>query len=548
MAETKTKLIFGHPVGLYMLFFTELWERFSYYGMRAILVLFLTEQTTSAFPGLGWSNSDALLLYSTYIAAVYIASIPGGYLADKFFGQKKATLYGGFLLCLGHLILVFQDIYAFYIGLIFIVMGVGLLKPNISTMVGGLYKDNDKRRDIGFTIFYIGINIGGFLGPILVASIASVYGWHYGFGIAGLGMLLGQIVYVYGLKHFKHIPSTIKKQTKEEKKLELPLTKIEKDRIIILLLSFLIVIIFWGAFEQAGGLMNLYAREKIDRNIFGVEIDTAFFQSVNSLYILLLGLPVAFIWQWLKNRKKESSSLFKMIIGTLIMGFGFVFLTIASAETSAQPFGKGMVVWLLLAYLFHTIGELSLSPVILSYITKLSPKRYSSRMMGVYWAAVGVGGFLAGMVGQSAQLVQPKAQVSKMFVQHDININQNTPITFEGFAYLNNEEVILQSKENSFDRQSFLIYEFDSIQDKIFHESIKETSLVNPKSVMIEYNNSEVSENNYTAMFRFLEDENELEKKIFINITIFTTIFSLVLLVFLRRLKKLTHGAEDNEV
>ena len=249
--------IFGHPKGLFVLFFTEMWERFSYYGMRAILVLYLVTQTTGDNPGLGWTSGEALALYGWYTMLVYVASIPGGWIADRLIGQKKSVLIGGLTLCLGHSILAVEQMWAFYSGLGLIIAGVGLLKPNISTMVGGLYEQGDIRRDKGFTIFYIGINIGAFLSSLIVGYVGEVHGWHFGFGLAGIGMLLGQLVYMAGQKHLIHVGNLLTKteNPEEKEKYNQPLTKIETDRVKVLLLSFLIVIVFWGAFEQAGGLM-----------------------------------------------------------------------------------------------------------------------------------------------------------------------------------------------------------------------------------------------------------------------------------------------------
>ncbi len=292
MATTKPatqKQLFGHPVGLYILFFTEMWERFSYYGMRAILVLYLVAQTTEDNAGLGWSNGEALALYGWYTMLVYVASIPGGWIADKFLGQKKSVLYGGILLVIGHSVLAIEQMWAFYSGLGFIIAGVGMLKPNISTMVGGLYKQGDIRRDKGFTIFYIGINVGAFLSSLIVGTVGEVYGWHYGFGLAGIGMALGLLQYVYGQKYLKHVGNFLgTSENKIEKEaMDKPLTKIEKDRVVVLFISFILVIIFWGAFEQAGGLMNLYASDKTNRILsfslpfIGNEVPASWFQSLN---------------------------------------------------------------------------------------------------------------------------------------------------------------------------------------------------------------------------------------------------------------------------
>ncbi|CAM3290952.1 peptide MFS transporter [Aequorivita lipolytica] len=398
----KQKELFGHPVGLYILFFTEMWERFSYYGMRAILVLYLVAEASSGNPGLGWSNGDALSLYGTYTMLVYVASIPGGWIADKFLGQKQSVLVGGILLVLGHGILSIEQMWAFYTGLGLIVAGVGMLKPNISTMVGGLYKPGDIRRDKGFTIFYIGINVGAFLSSLIVGYVGEVYGWHYGFGLAAIGMALGLIQYLVGQKHLKFVGNNTNKSLdpEEQAAMKRPLSKIEKDRMIVLFISFILVIVFWGAFEQAGGLMNIYASEKTDRMLMGWVVPASWFQSLNALFIIILGTSVAGYWAHRKLKGKISTSLFKMCLGLIIMGMGFFFMTAAAAQFNSD--GSSAMYWLVLAYLFHTVGELCLSPVALSYITKLAPLKYASLMMGVYFAMTGLGNKVAGLLGESA--------------------------------------------------------------------------------------------------------------------------------------------------
>jgi POT family proton-dependent oligopeptide transporter len=398
--SVPTKTLFGHPMGLYVLFFTEMWERFSYYGMRAILVLYLVTQTDGLNPGLGWTDGEALALYGWYTMMVYVMSIPGGIIADRFIGQKKAVYVGGVLLLIGHSVLAIEQSWAFYSGLVLIVLGVGMLKPNISTMVGGLYKRGDVRRDKGFTIFYIGINVGAFLSSLIVGYVGEVHGWHYGFGLAGFGMLLGLIQYAIGQKHLKHVGNFLGSSENEEEKaaMKKPLSKIEKDRVAVLFISFLIVILFWGAFEQAGGLMNIYTKNKTDRLLMGFEVPATWFQSLNALFIVIFGTVVAGFWAKRKLSGKEASSLFKMILGLIIMGTGFFFMTGAVAQYNSS--GSSAMYWLVLAYLFHTIGELCLSPVALSFITKLAPLKYASIMMGVYFAMTGFGSKLAGLLGE----------------------------------------------------------------------------------------------------------------------------------------------------
>ncbi len=451
--------LFGHPTGLYILFMTEMWERFSYYGMRGILVLYLTAQTRGDNPGLGWLDGEALSLYGWYTMLVYVASIPGGIIADKIIGQKRAVMIGGFLLVAGHGILSIELMWAFYTGLGLIIAGVGMLKPNISTLVGGLYKQGDERRDKGFSIFYIGINTGAALAALVVAWVADEWGWHAGFGLAAVGMVLGQVIYLSGQKYLVTVgnkPKEIEASSDDVSIKDIfiqqfsatrPLTitillavissiaawyfigdqkiayivffiflavvigmmftiyedlrsQVEKDRYLVLLLSFIIVIVFWGAFEQAGGLMNLYAENRTDRFVFGYEIPAAAFQFFNPFYIIVFAVPVANFWLWWKHRGKEASSLFKMANGVIIMGLGFVFMVFASMQY--ETLGKSALYWLALAYLFHTIGELCASPVALSFITKLAPVRYGALMMGVYFAATGLGNKVAGLIGESA--------------------------------------------------------------------------------------------------------------------------------------------------
>ncbi|WP_298499517.1 peptide MFS transporter [uncultured Algibacter sp.] len=402
--QPHQKELFGHPVGLYVLFFTEMWERFSYYGMRALLVLYLTSKTTDINPGVGWTQVEALSLYGWYTALVYIMSIPGGILADKFLGQKKSVILGAVLLVIGHSILAIEAMWAFYTGLVFIILGVGCLKPNISTMVGGLYKKGDIRRDKGFTIFYIGINVGAFLSGIVVGYVGEVHGWHYGFGLAGILMVLGLIQFLAGQKYLVHVGNYLGKSEKleDQEAYKKPLTKIEKDRVIVLLISFLLIIAFFAAFEQAGGLMNIYAREKTQRMLLGWQVPATWFQSLNSFFIITLGVGIAAFWAKRKLKGSEASSLFKMIIGLGLVGVGFLFMSAAATEYDNT--GSSMMIWLVLAYLFHTVGELCLSPVSLSFVTKLAPAKYASIMMGIYFATTGLGNKAAGLLGESSSV------------------------------------------------------------------------------------------------------------------------------------------------
>jgi POT family proton-dependent oligopeptide transporter len=396
--------LWGHPKGLYILFFTELWERFSYYGMRAILVLYLTSNHEKLVnPGLGWDNATALQLYGWYTGLVYAMSVPGGLLADRLIGQKKSVMVGGILLCIGHLILAFDTMWAFYSGLIFIILGVGALKPNISSMVGALYRPGDGRRDTAFTIFYIGINIGAFSAPLLVGYVGEVINWHYGFGLAGIGMALGQVVYIYGQRYLKGIGDFVPKQIDSVTKKNVPLTAIEKDRMVVLVLSFVIVIVFWTAYEQAGGLMNLYAKQKVDRTMLGITVPASFLQALHAFFVIILGGPMAWAWSKWTKTGRAVSSLFKMGIGTIITGLGFLFLVGAAYQTMGSADGKASIYWMFAAYFLHVVGELSISPIALSFITKMAPLKYASFMMGAYFFATGIASKLAGVVGEAAQ-------------------------------------------------------------------------------------------------------------------------------------------------
>lgn len=582
--EAHDKELFGHPIGLYVLFFTELWERFSYYGMRALLTLYIATSATAIDPGLGWSNKDAIWLYGWYTMLVYVMSIPGGYLADKFIGQKKAVMVGGFLLCAGHLVLAVPGAAAFFTGLALIILGVGCLKPNISTMVGGLYKEGDIRRDSGFTIFYIGINIGAFLSSIIVGLVAFEYGWHYGFGLAGIGMLIGQAVFIGGQKYLKHVGNFLGSSESSEDKeaMKKPLSKIEKDRVIVLLISFLIVVVFWGAFEQAGGLMNLYTDAKVDRSVsLGSlkEIPAAVFQSLNAGYIIIFGTVIGAFWVWCKKKGFESSSLFKMAIGTIIMGLGYVFMMFASKEASTVEFGKAAMSWVFLAYLFHTIGELCTSPVSLSFITKLAPVKYASIMMGIYFAATGFGNKLAGSIGESSQLESysgsmsvAKEQVYKYMRKDSIKLKDVNGISTV-YAYPIDEDKNFSIKSEVFlDNGSVVFKEYGKggLLNSIFEMDTKDEGTSNliaylsensatankPLHTKLKFekdaDKAQIIDNkgdgkDYGVSFVIEEEQSNQEYAIFKYLTIFTVAFGLLLVLFLKKLKKLTHGAEDKE-
>ena len=614
----RRKELFGHPVGLYILFFTEMWERFSYYGMRAILVLYITSEVAGGNPGLGWERGDALALYGWYTMLVYVMSIPGGILADKFIGQKKSVLLGGLILVAGHGSLAIEEIGACYSGLILIVIGVGGLKPNISTMVGGLYRQGDLRRDRGFTIFYIGINIGAAAASLAVGYVGEEIGWHYGFGMAGIGMLLGQVVYMAGQKYLTGVGEAPTAESKAEAddglgrlvsklfKEKIPLTFFlliealgiyliasgtsigygllsmflglvigllmviynelsdeEKDRYVVLLISFIIVIAFWGAFEQAGGLMNIYTKEKVNRVVMGYEIPASVFQSVNAIFIIIFGTIVAGFWAWMKRRGKEASSLYKMALGTMIMGAGFLFMAKASLEVLST--GEAALIWIILAYLFHTLGELSASPVALSFITKLAPVRYVSIMMGVFFAATGLGNKLAGVIGEVSQTEPIKTEINTNFeglggFVPDSTLAKAGIFELEGLAYREGGNVILSTEDGKGKLQQFVQLNEDERQR--LRETLQEVEATrdNPQHISIEYVNEDdrnaiergedvdVDLQNYKGELTLFEASNNQELRTFLMITGFTVAIGLLVLLFLKKLKKLTHGVEEREV
>lgn len=379
----------NHPKGLFILFFTEMWERFSYYGLKALLVLFLVSKTKG---GYGWDETEALGLLGLFTGMVYIMSIPGGIISDRWLGPKKSVMVGGALLCVGHFMMAFPGESLFYAALCLIVAGIGMLKPNISTMVGELYTEQ-KKRDAGFIIFYMGINLGSFLATLSIGFVGQTFGWHYGFSLAGFGMLLGQAVFIWGQRHLTHVGNNLKERKKGGEKIKLSRTDL--NRVVVLCILFFVIFVFWMAFEQAGGLMTLYAEKYTNRFVFGWQVPTSMFQSINAGYILLFGGVVAAFWA-----ARKTSAIFKMGIGTILVGGGFLFMVGASLERASA--GQSALYWLFLAYWLHTIGELCISPVALSYISKIAPKALVGSMMGAYFAATGFANIAAAEVGKLA--------------------------------------------------------------------------------------------------------------------------------------------------
>jgi proton-dependent oligopeptide transporter, POT family len=420
--------IAGHPRGLTTLFFTEMWERFSYYGMRALLILFMTASVAQG--GLGWDAKRAAAVYGLYTAGVYFTAIPGGWIADRLLGQRRAVLYGGILIALGHYALAANILPLFFAGLVLIVLGTGLLKPNVSSMVGQLYSPEDKRRDAGFSIFYMGINLGALLAPIPCSYLGEKVGWHWGFGLAAIGMTAGLVQFVLGGKRLgragelesppENAGATWARVAAVLVAVTLVLwalwdykdfvilagtaayftwmlrqghTPTERKRIGAVIVLFVFATLFWGAFEQAGSSLNLFAQRFTDRVVFGWEFPAGWFQSVNSIF--LVSLAPVFAWLWVRLGEREPSSPTKFVLALVFVGLGFLIVAIAaglSAGSLVSPW------WLVALYFCHTVGELSLSPVGMSAVTKLAPARLVGSMMGVWFLSISLGNFIGGRV------------------------------------------------------------------------------------------------------------------------------------------------------
>ncbi|MBI4419258.1 MAG: peptide MFS transporter, partial [Gemmatimonadetes bacterium] len=379
------------------LFFTEMWERFSYYGMRALLILYMTAPITGG--GLGFETSRAASIYGWYTFGVYAAAIPGGWVADRLLGQYRSVFWGGVIIALGHFSLAVPALPFFYLGLVLIVIGTGLLKPNISTMVGSLYDEQDARRDAGFSIFYMGINLGAFIAPLVVGTLGQRVDWHVGFGAAGVGMTLGLIQYVAGknrllpaLQRLGQTPGVARVLTAV---VPGSFTTAEWKRIAAVGVFFVFSTLFWGAFEQAGSSLNLFADRLTRLTLSGREFPSTWFQSLNSLF--LIGLAPVFAWLWIRLGKREPSSPTKFTLGLLFVGLGFLLL-VPAASAAQQQGVLVSPVWLTGVYLLHTIGELCLSPVGLSLVTKLAPQRIVGLMMGVWFLSIAFGNKLGGWV------------------------------------------------------------------------------------------------------------------------------------------------------
>ncbi len=452
---------FGHPRGLATLFFTEMWERFSFYGLRPLLVLFMSAALLDG--GFGFDRAQASAIVGIYGASVYLASLPGGWIADRLLGLRRAITYGAVLICLGHMMIgvsaFVQGKLPFFLGLVLIVCGTGLLKPNISAIVGDLYPEGGARRDAGFSIFYMGINTGAFFGQLVTGFLGESVGWHWGFGAAGVGMFLGLLTFLsrqnmtlgtLGLDITRHPDPVIQAQQMSRGKmivmagvailvviialaamgvivpnpqeignymtfvlvgmaaayfgylfLMAGLTSDEKKRVAVIMVLFIFAAIFWSAFEQAPTSLNLFARDFTDRQFGSFEVPASWFQSINSGFIILLAPVFAALWLgWSKRPGGDLSSPAKFSLGLAFAGLGFVVMILAANRVvDSGGLLKVSAMWLTVSYLLQTMGELAVSPVGLSSMTKLSPRKYVGQMMGIWFLASAVGNLIGGLVG-----------------------------------------------------------------------------------------------------------------------------------------------------
>jgi len=405
------RTILGHPPGLFILFFTEMWERMSYYGMRSLLVLYMVDhlfiRPDVGQAVLGFNAVKGVLesifgplaiqplssqIYGLYTAFVYLTPLFGGMLADRVMGQRKAVILGAVLMAMGLFMLGFESL--FFVGLFVTILGNGAFKPNISTQVGSLYPPGDPRRDKAFTIFYMGINLGAFLSPLICGTLGQKVGWRYGFMAAGVGMVLGLIIYLAGQKYLA--PDTLT-QRKKEKLPKAPLTKDEWKRVGALIVLCGLNIVFWAVYEQQGNTMQLFADRYTNWNFFGWEMPSTWYQSFNPIVIFAFAPVLNVFWAWQARRNKEPNSVIKMAIGCFLLGLSFIIMIVAVQQLSPET--RISVLWILSTTFILTIGELYLSPIGLSLVTKVAPQRIVSMMMGVWFLSSFFGNYLSGYIG-----------------------------------------------------------------------------------------------------------------------------------------------------
>jgi POT family proton-dependent oligopeptide transporter len=406
------RTILGHPRGLFLLFFTEMWERFSYYGMRSILVLYMTDYLIKGFQDgsiniFGFATLQGGLvavfgplaiqplssqIYGIYTGLVYFTPFFGGMLADRVLGQRKTVVIGAVLMAIGQFLLTAESL--FLPGLFFLILGNGCFKPNISTQVGSLYEPGDPRRDRAFTIFYMGINLGAFLAPLVCGTLGQLYGWRYGFAAAGAGMVLGLIIYLWGQKYLAADHLTRARESDAEVK---PLTRNEWKAILGLVILCTLNIVFWGVYEQQGNTIQLFADRNADWHVFGFEMPSTWFQAFNAMFIFIFAPFVNLFWAWQSRRNQEPNSVTKMALGCLLLGVSFVVMIWAVSGVSETT--RISFLWLAGSTFIYTIGELYLSPIGLSLVTKVAPARIVSMMMGVWFLSSFFGNYLSGYLG-----------------------------------------------------------------------------------------------------------------------------------------------------
>lgn len=414
--QTRQKEILGHPRGLFVLFFSEMWERFSYYGMRALLVLYMTQYLfvevrehgkhvwgydtlshgLTAIFGEMSLQAYSSQIYGLYTGLVYFTPLFGGYIADRYWGHRRSVYAGGFLMAIGHFMMAFESM--FFPALLFLILGNGLFKPNLVSQVGNLYKPEDARKDRAYMIYYMGVNLGALMSPLVCGTLGQKYGWHYGFGAAGVGMLVGLAVYHFGRKS---LPADLVEQREAHRvnntvAVHEPITKQDYTRIAALVFLCIVNVAFWAVYEQQGNTLQLWADSKIDWNVLGFLVPSTWYQSLNPVFILLLTPVITRFWLYQSKKKSEPTSVSKMGIGCLLLGFSFLMMYGCVDIIGA---GKGSLWWLVGTVLILTAGELYLSPVGLSFVSKLSPLKLVSMLMGMWFMSSFFGNILAGYLG-----------------------------------------------------------------------------------------------------------------------------------------------------
>jgi POT family proton-dependent oligopeptide transporter len=395
------------PAGLFLLFGVEMWERFSFYGMRALLVLYLVD---AHHGGMGWGKETSQKLYGWYNFLVYLLPVAGGYLADRFIGTHRSMLIGAVIIACGHFCLAVPAPGMFFLGLGLIILGTGFFKSNVSTMVGQLYRQDDPRRDGGFTIFYMGVNLGALIGPLVCGTLAESprFGWHWGFGAAGVGMVLGLVMYLtlkarylpgIGLRpHATAAPGAAAPPARAR-----AFTQDERRHVLALVVIYFFIIFFWTAFEQAGSSMNLFAAERTRLAFGSFTIPAAWFQSINPAVILLFAPVFAAAWDRLALKGRDPSTPAKMSVGLVLVGAGFIFMVVGARASDGGA--RVSPAWLVGAYTLHTFGELCLSPIGLSLVSRMAPKGHTSVFMGLWFVATAFAELLAGQLAAATDKV-----------------------------------------------------------------------------------------------------------------------------------------------